>query len=224
MTQPPIAIVDSTGKLIGVGPGTTDITAAYNGLVATQAVEVIGVPPLPTALIHRYTLNDGTANDSIGTNNGTFYDASGQSSISAIQVNLAGLSGDYVDPGADLITTNALASGAFSLEAWCTISPVNGSWARIFDFGAINGLAGGNYIFLTSNNGLNSGSARLAVSDVSPGYNNETGFSFNNLLGQTHAHVVAVFNPTPGRQFLGLYLNGTLIASVPTGNKVDRVH
>src|SRR5262249_42947812 len=113
--DPTIAIVDSTGKVTGVGPGMTYISAAYNGLVATHAVEVIGVPTPPTALIHRYTFDDGTANDSIGTKNGRFYNASGQSSISGGQLNLAGVSGDFVDLGSDIIATNALGSGAFSL-------------------------------------------------------------------------------------------------------------
>lgn len=217
--DPTIAVVDSTGNVVGVAPGTTYIAAAYNGLTSTQAVQVVGVPIPPTRLIHRYSFDDGTASDSAGTNNGTFYNTSGLASISGGQLNLTGSSGDYVDLGPNVIASNVLASGAFSLEAWATFYPVNGAWARLFDFGAINGTVGGYDIYLTGNNVVNGGSARLAVSDATPGYTDETGLFVANFLGQTNLHVVTVFNPNPGRQFLGLYLNGTLATSVSTGNK-----
>ena len=51
------------------------------------------------------------------------------------------------------------------------------------------------------------------------GNSSETGFNLDNLLGQTNLHVVAVFNPGPARQFLGLYTNGVLAASTSTGTK-----
>jgi hypothetical protein len=38
-------------------------------------------------------------------------------------------------------------------------------------------------------------------------------------LGQTNIQVVAVFNPAPSRQFLGLYTNGVLAVSGSTGGK-----
>ena len=68
--------------------GTVSIVAMYNSLSVTNSVQV--VPAGPTTLIHRYSFNDGTANDSIGTANGTLFNASGLSSISAGQLNLVG--------------------------------------------------------------------------------------------------------------------------------------
>jgi len=212
-----VAVVNGNGLVIGGGPGTTTITASYNGLSATQAVQVVAAPP--TRLIHRYSFNDGTANDSVGTANGTFYNGSGNASIANGQLNLVGSSGDYVDLGPGVITTTNITTGALTLEAWATFNPVNGAWARLFDFGNSSGSSGGNYIFLTPNNAANGGYARLAVTDTMPGGSGEAGFNINNLLGQTNIHVVAVFNPTPGRQFLGLYTNGVLAASVSTGGK-----
>ncbi len=211
-----VAVVNGNGLVIGTGPGTTTITASYNGLTATQAVQVAAAPS--TRLIHRYSFNDGTANDSVGTANGTFYNASGNASIANGQLNLVGSSGDYVDLGPGIITTTNITSGAVTFEAWATFNPVNGAWARLFDFGNISGSSGGNYIFLAPNNANNGGNARLTVSGTIPN-SDETGFNIGSLLGQTGIQIVAVFNPAPGRQFLGLYTNGVLAASIPTGGK-----
>ena len=100
-----------------------------------------------------------------------------------------------------------------------TAFPANGAWTRLFDFGNIVGNLGANYFFYAPNTGANGGASRLAVSDSSPGYLNESGFNVNNVLGQTNLHVVAVFNPNPSRQFLGLYLNGQLVGFTGTATK-----
>lgn len=212
-----IATVNGNGLVIGTGPGTTTISAFYNGLTATQSVTVIAAPS--TRMIHRYSFNNGTANDSVGTANGTFFNASGNASIANGQLNLTGASGDYVDLGPGIITTTNIATGALTFESWATFNPVNGVWARLFDFGNISGSSGGNYIFLAANNAANGGNSRLAVTDTMPGTSGEAGININNLLGQTNIHLVAVFNPTPARQFLGLYTNGVLAASTSTAGK-----
>jgi hypothetical protein len=212
-----VAVVDANGLVIGAGVGTTAIIASYDGLLATQSVQVVAAPS--TRMIHRYSFNDGTAGDSMGTANGTFYNTSGDASIANGQLNLVGLSGDYVDLGPGIITTTNITTGAVTFEAWATFNAVNGAWARLFDFGNISGSSGGNYIFLAAADAANSGNARLAVTDMMPGTAGEEGFDINNLLGQTNIHVVAVFNPTPARQFLGLYTNGVLAASTSTGGK-----
>ena len=214
--NPDVATVNAAGLVIGASPGTTTITAAYNGLSTTQSVTIVAAPP--TRLIHRYTFNDGTANDSVGTNNGIFYNASGNASIANGQLNLVGDAGDYVDLGPGIITTTNITTGAFTLEAWATFFSDNGAWARLFDFGNISGTSGENYVFLAANNAANGGTARLAVTDTT-GSGDETGFNSNNLLGQTNLNIAVVFNPTPGRQFLGLYTNGVLAASTSTGGK-----
>jgi alpha-L-arabinofuranosidase len=211
-----VAVVTPDGLVIGAGAGTTAIVAAYDNLTATQSVRILPAPP--TRLIHRYSFNDGTADDSVGTNNGVFYNASGQASISGGQLNLVGNSGDYVDLGPNLISTTNITTGALTLEAWATFNPVNGAWARLFDFGNISGSSGADYIFLAANNASNGGDARLAVSDV-VGNSDETGFNLNNLLGRTNLQIAVVFNPAPNRQFLGLYTNGVLAASTSTGGK-----
>src|SRR5207245_8118018 len=54
-----IATVDGSGIVTGLASGTASIVAAYAalGISATQAVQVVGVPP---ALIHRYSFNDAS--------------------------------------------------------------------------------------------------------------------------------------------------------------------
>jgi len=215
--NPSVAVVNGNGLVIGAGPGTTTITASYNGLTATQSVQVVAAPP--TRLIHRYSFNNGTASDSVGAANGVFYNTSGNASIANGQLNLVGSSGDYVDFGPGIITTTNITTGALTFEAWVTFNPVNGAWARLFDFGNISGSSGGNYIFLAPNNAANGGNARFAVTDSMPGGSGEVGLNFNSLLGQTNLHLVAVFNPAPSRQFLGLYTNGILAVTGLTGGK-----
>jgi uncharacterized protein YjdB len=215
--DPSVATVNGDGLVIGASPGTTTITASYNGLSAAQSVQVVAAPP--THLIHRYSFNGGTASDSFGTANGVFYNASGNAAIANGQLNLVGAAGDYVDFGPGIITTTNITTGALTLEAWATFNVNNGAWARLFDFGNISGSSGGNYLFLAANNAANGGTARFAVTDSMPGGSGETGFNLNNFLGETNIHLVAVFNPSPGRQFLGLYTNGVLAASGLTGGK-----
>ena len=217
--DPTVAVADAYGTVSGTGVGTTAIVASYAGITATQSVQVL--PPLPTPptqLIHRYSFNDGTANDSVGSANGTFRNGSGASSISGGQLNLKGSTNDYVNFGPGIISTNALTTGAVTFEAWASFNSANTGWARLFDFGASSGSSGANYIFLSPNNANNGGNARMAVTDGA-GNGNETGFNTGNLLGRTNLHVVAVFNPAPNRQFLGLYTNGVLVTSTSTGTK-----
>jgi hypothetical protein len=211
-----VATVDGKGNVTGVSSGTVNVIATYASISATQQVQIVA---LPTTMNHRYSFNDGTANDSIGTANGTFYNTSGTASISGGQLNLTGTPGDYVDLGSNLITPTNIPNNAITLEGWITCFPTNGAWTRAFDFANIQGGLGANYIFFAPNNGANGGQARVAVSDTSPGYLNEAGFNVNNILGRTNLHFAVVFNPNPSSQTIALYENGAFVASAPTGTR-----
>jgi len=206
-----VATVNSRGLVTGIGAGTTLISATYAGLSVTQSVQVIA---LPTRMIHRYSFTSD-ASDSIGGKHGTLM---GNATISNGQVLLDGVSGTYVDLPAFLIHPTNVMNKAVTFEAWFTAYPQNGAWTRLFDFGDKPGNQwyGSYYIFFAPNNAANGGSARLAVSDASPGYNGEDGFNVAHVLGRTNLHLVAVFNPNPNRRFLGLYLNGSYVASITT--------
>lgn len=212
-----VAKVDSAGVVSGVGVGTTTIIATYGSISTTGSIQVIS---LPTTLIHRYSFTSD-ASDSVGTANGTLY---GNATISGGQVLLDGAQGSYVDLGSYLIAPSNIPNNSITLEGWATFYPTNGAWTRFFDFGNINGGLGANYIFFAPNNGANGGQARLAVSDVSPGYTSESGFNINNVLGRTNLHVVAVYNPNPSAQILQLYLNGTLVGSTTTTKQLSGIN
>jgi uncharacterized protein YjdB len=220
-----VATVNSTnGTVTGVESGTANIIASYSGIFATQAVQVIS---LPTTMIHRYSFNETTTtdgdvvHDSIGTNNGTFYNASGLSSISNGQLNLNGtVPGDYVDLGSNLVSAANIANNALTFEAWATIAPTNGAYTRIWEFGAfqaggvIGSSSGANYWSLMPNTANNGGVGRM---ELSSGGNIDV--NTGNFLGQTNVHIVGVFNPNPSRQFIGLYVNGVLVGSASTAGR-----
>ena len=119
-TNPAVATVDANGLVIGAGAGTTAMIASYSGVSATQMVQVL--PALGTRMIHRYSFNDGTANDSIGNANGTFYNGSGAASIAGGRLNLAGSSSDYVDLGPGIISTTNITMGAVTFAAWASFN------------------------------------------------------------------------------------------------------
>jgi hypothetical protein len=93
------------------------------------------------ALTHRYSFNDGTANDSIGSANGTVVGTNG--SISGGQLVLAntgegsqtpGTTGAYLDLPNGIISSSAAASGAVTVEMWITMQ-TNRDWAAAFTAG-----------------------------------------------------------------------------------------
>jgi len=93
-------------------------------------------------LIHRYTFNDGTANDSVGSYDGTLV---GNATISqgALQLNGDG----YLQFQAGVLqsatgnvgaTTNGTGTGQLTFETWFTAAPttMSGNWkTRLFYFG-----------------------------------------------------------------------------------------
>lgn len=207
-----VLVVDRDGYALGVSEGTTTVAASFGGIWApTQTVSVAYVPP---RLKHRYSFNDGTANDSIGGAHGTFYNGSGQSSISGGQLNLvnpAGSRDDYVELPPYILDITNVINGALTFVMWVTIPPNSNAWMRIFDFGTEYGGDGGNYIFFTPNISAGMlGPSRAATSDTSPGWMSEDIVNGPNFMGQTNAHIVVVWNPRPGRQFFAIYVNGVL--------------
>ena len=92
--------------------------------------------PVNAGMTHRYSFNDDTANDSVGTANGVFVNPTGSGNISGGQVNFgnSGTSNDvtannYVD-----LPNNIAKTANFTIEGWATWGGGN-DWQRIFDFG-----------------------------------------------------------------------------------------
>ena len=206
-----VVIVDADGYAIGVSEGTTTIAALFGGMGSTQTVSVAYVPP---RLMHRYSFNDGTARDLVGGADGTFFNGSGQSSISGGQLNLVNPQGsrdDYVQLPSYMLAPSNVLSGALTFVAWVTVPQNTNAWMRIFDFGTLYGSDAGNYIFFTPNilmGGM--GACRAATSDTSPGWMSEDQVNGPNFMGETNAHVAVVWNPSPARRYFAIYVNGLL--------------
>ncbi|MCA9261220.1 MAG: LamG domain-containing protein, partial [Planctomycetales bacterium] len=136
------------------------------------------------ALVHQYTFNDGTANDSVGGAHGTIVDPGGISGFLGgaidFRTNDAFASnqdftqptaqGAYVDLPNDILSTAAGTptslgggpnGGQVTLEMWYT-EQTHRNWARLFDFGTSNNGEdtsdsgdASEYIFVTSAQGTN---------------------------------------------------------------------
>jgi hypothetical protein len=167
-------------------------------------------PPMPQPLTappaHRYSFNDGTANDSIGARNGTLVAGA---NISGGSVNLAG-GGQYVDFGTNDIASLATAHGAVTMEAWGTYSTASGTWSRIYDFGNVTGTAGINYVFLTPRSG-GTPATRAAVSDATSGANRENLTDGPLSTTGVPVHIAAVYDDT--NNSMSIYVNGTLAST-----------
>ncbi|MCS7338432.1 MAG: hypothetical protein NZ739_09390, partial [Verrucomicrobiae bacterium] len=205
--------VSPDGIVTAKFPGKAIVTAILGSISATQEVEVVEAP---TRLAHRYSFDaEGgyVAYDSVGGRHGTLQGGAVQTGGKVI---LNGAAGTYVELPPYLLHPTNIQNGAVTFVAWITAYPQNAAWTRLFDFGRREGGAGARYIFFAPNNAVNGGSARLAVSDSSPGWQSEDGFNVSHVLGRTNLCVMAVWNPNPTRRFLGLYLDGTLVGSMTT--------
>lgn len=202
-----VAVVDSSGNVTGVGPGTVNIIASYPalGLAASQSVQVIYVP---VALVHRYSFNETSGTnvaDSINgpvwngilPNGGTF--ANGQLSFQSANQQFLNLPGG--------ILSNYVAA---TIEMW--IPDISGSTTSppfdyLFAIGNTDGSGRGyDYIFFNPNLG------RATISAVDPGYNGEQGGNLASSLGlATNLHLTCVFNCPVGT--ISIYTNGVLAST-----------
>ena len=109
------------------------------------------------ALAHRYSFNDGTANDSVGAANGSL---NGNASISLGNLELPGSVGDYASlPGA---TINIPSYVDATFEFWFQIRGA-ASWQRLFDFGQTVAGQGQDQIYYTPSS--SAGDHRAAIRD-----------------------------------------------------------
>ena len=212
-----IAVVDVNGNVAGVGPGTTSIIATYAslGLSASQPVQVIHVP---TTLVHRYSFNNGTANDSVGSANGTLV---GKAAISGGQLVLpnttsAAPATDYLQLPAAILNNPLNGAGAnendsaVTVEAWATINSGQYTWANLFDFGNQDASGQSEYdIHVCVHASDDSTIAGISDSDNA---NVDCQYidlgSGTGLDGSTNVHITAVYNPPAG--CVAIYLNGVL--------------
>jgi hypothetical protein len=205
------------------GLGTTVITVTYAGMTSSTSVTVVRPPS--AILTHRYSFNDGTANDSVGTANGTL---KGSASISGGQLiipnatstapaldylqlpygvitNATGTATNYNDP------TAKYNDPSVTVESWATFYPNQYTWAELFDFGNTDSGGLGEYDIHVSIH-AGDGDTFIGISD-SDNANNDYQYEDvpgdSHLDGKTNLYIAAVFNPPAG--YLAIYTNGVLM-------------
>jgi hypothetical protein len=114
-----------------------------------------------SGLIHQYTFNDGTANDSVGTANGT---VNGTVVIAGGVATFDRNTANYITLPAHMVTPLK----SFTMMFWMT-SGAN-EWSRVFDFGKTSGTNGVNYFFYapTGRFAIKDASAEQAVDGTAP--------------------------------------------------------
>jgi hypothetical protein len=156
-------------------------------------------------IIHQYTFNDGTANDSVGTANGTLL---GGGSIAGGQVTLDGAS--YVDLGGPAIAINTLTDG-FTLELWST-NLFDQGYTMTAAFGDTQEWWGKKYVAISTNRGDQVTRAMITDGSDNPGYTTESGINQPELYdGLQHQYVLSVGQNTAmgtSSLLIGYYIDG----------------
>ena len=174
------------------------------------------------SLTHRYSFNDGTANDSVGNAHGVL--VNGPTVVDGVLVfspttndgvNINPATGQYVDLPNNIARTRAL-----TIETWTTWRGGR-PWQRIADFGnnewnqeipptdkTTVGTFGKGFIMLTPSNGLGNPIAQISVN--SWGGTNDTDLAVANqpLPLDTELHIVFTHDPNSTSYLDALYVNG----------------
>ncbi len=194
---------------VGESQFTADPT--FNGRIdslrifgrALSAAEVRDLAYAHPALAHRYSFTSN-AWDSVGMAHGRLM---GNATVTNGALKLTGAVGGYVDLPGGLVS----GSSAISVEFWASFG-ANGNWARVFDFGNINGASGQNFVFYSPHSGANG--QRLGISTAAGTVNHDPVGTLDNRS----VHVVCIVDPT--NSYCAVYTNGilqsSLTATLPT--------
>ena len=188
-------------------------TCVLGGLMAAASARA--------AMIHQYTFNDGTANDSIGGANGTLVNGASVQNGKLVfdpainnGFNTDPQSGQYVDLPANIAHTRAM-----SLEVWFTWGGGN-SWQRIVDFGnstagrlpptdfSATGYTGGGFIILTPSNGNGGLLGQISINSWGGSADTDYTATTDHLVIRTQHHLVFTHDPDAAMQ--AIYLDGAL--------------
>lgn len=166
---------------------------------ALSAAEISSIYQANPILAHRYSFNSNAPAvwDSIGMAHGTLQ---GNAVVTNNALELTGATGGYVNLPGGLVS----GSSSVTLECWASFG-VNGSWARVFDTGNINGALGGQYFFYSPHSG--SGGQRFELSTSTT-----TTFDIPGTLDNRTVHIVCVCDPA--NSYMAVYTNGVLEAQL----------
>ena len=144
------------------------------------------------SLAHRYSFTSNVW-DSIGMAHGKLM---GNAIVTNNALQLTGTSGGYVNLPGGLVS----GSSALTIEFWATFG-TNANWARVFDFGNINGSSGQDYVFYSPHTSL--GGQRMELCT-----NNTTTFDITGTLDNRTVYVVCIIDPT--NNYAAVYTNAVL--------------
>lgn len=211
------------------------------GMLSASVLFALITCPAFAVITNKYTFNDGTANDSIGGQNGTLIGTNG--SFSNGQLILAntgegsanlGTTGSYLDLPNHLISNAATTNGAVSIELWVTMLQ-NRDWAAAFTAGT--SIHGENF-----SDGPNDDQPyiQLIPRTGDAGTGNDVRFTTNSYGGPegfvddqganngtelqvgVKEHIVAVLDQHAGLPgTLTVYRNGNSMGSTPIANNLD---
>jgi hypothetical protein len=212
-----VQILTNPLRLYAVGAGTAEINGSLDGLNATPLTVTVTAAAAPV-LENRYSF-DGSADDSVGTLNGTLF---GTGSIGNGEANFDGAS--FIDLPDFLFSDyyfQVEENPAVSFELFGTWNG-GGAWQRMIDFGSNNMDVQGpdvgpdaygaiDTVFLTPSSG-----GGLLQFTFNNGQGTDVFMTGQALVAGEPFHVVVVFDPANG--VMRLYRNGVLqsIATVPT--------
>jgi hypothetical protein len=206
-----VLLVLANGQIQAVGPGTTTLTATYQGVASPQtSVTVIPAPTQPL-LTHQYSFATD-ASDSISGENGALF---GGAVITSNSLDLTGngpsglaggTSGAYLGLPRDVITGYPAAT----VEMWVKLGPDAGG-SRLFYAGSSDN-PGDTSAFILSPSWNGNSTELILNPQVGLDAGNEQAVLGQLLAGSNELQIVGVASPS----VLQLYLNGSLVASSPT--------
>ena len=180
---------------------------AWNDASQWGTAMLTAIPePEPANPVHRYTFEDGTANDSVGGAHGTlvgYADVVGGALVTYDQ-------DDWMEMPGDVIAMNTF--DEVTIEAWYTpTAGANAGWSMLAYFGdSLDGL-GSNGFFITSARFDDKSRAAISIGDIATPWASETGADGPEYDDGLLHHMVSTINATD----ITLYIDGVLIASTP---------
>jgi hypothetical protein len=215
---------------------------AVRMLPATVVLFVLTSPAF-AVLVHKYTFNDGTANDSQGIEHGTLFGTNGSFSGGQLILNntgegsgAPGTAGAYLNLPNNLISNAALNGGTNSVtvEMWITMLQ-NRDWAAAFTAGTSrlgedvsstdNGDAPYIQIIPRTGDGGQGNDLRVTTNSYAgpEGFVDDLGAgNGTDLQVGVKEHIVSVFDQSGGVPgTLTVYRNGVLMGSSPMAANLD---
>jgi hypothetical protein len=196
----------------------TATPARWSSGVLTFHTMAVATDPGTDNLVHQYTFEDGTANDSVGLAHGTLM---GDAAIVDGSLVVDGVD-DWMEMDGAAIAVNTYTTG-LTLELWSTQGPENQSYSLTASFGGTwgNGL-GQDYLGISTTRGNEVSRAMIAnTPDQDAPWEDEVGVDgpeLNDAL--PHHYVLTIDDPdADGSGELAYYVDGVLQGTTPLNGR-----